>query len=74
MDDRKPEDLKKDVGRAEELLHKESYSPQEAAEVLQMRERTILSAAYGGELKARIVNHDVVSIDRADLIAWLRSR
>lgn len=74
MDTNKPEDLKKDIGRVEELLRKDSYSPHEAAEVLQMRERTILSAAYGGELKARIVNHDVVSIARGDLIAWLRTR
>jgi len=63
-----------EVGRIESLLKKETYSPQEAAEVLGMRERAINAAAFGGELKAYIVNHDIVSIDRADLIDWLRRR
>lgn len=74
MDTNRPEEQTGEVGRFESLLKKDTYTPQEAAEVLQMRERTILSAAYGGELKARIINHDVVSINRGDLIAWLRSR
>lgn len=63
-----------EVSRIESLLMNDTYSPQEAAEVLGMRERTINSAVYGGELKAYVVNHDIVSIDRADLIDWLRNR
>ncbi|HWV24624.1 MAG TPA: helix-turn-helix domain-containing protein [Thermomicrobiales bacterium] len=63
-----------EVNRIESLLKQETYSPQEAAEILGVRERTINSAVYGGELKAYVVNHDIVSIDRADLIAWLRNR
>lgn len=63
-----------EVNRIESLLKQETYSPQEAAEILGMRERAINSAVYGGELKAYIVNHDIVSIDRTDLIAWLRRR
>lgn len=62
------------VSRAEELLRKPRYSPQEAAEVLQLRERTINSAVYGGELKGYVVNGDIVSIERGDLIDWLRRR
>lgn len=62
------------VNRAEELLRKPQYSPQEAAEVLQLRERTINSAVYGGELKGYVVNGDIVSIERGDLIDWLRRR
>lgn len=68
------EDQTPEMSRIESLLRKPTYSPQEAAEVLNMRERTINAAAFGGELKAYIVNHDIVSIDRADLIAWLRTR
>lgn len=71
-----PEDQKQEeeISRIETLLKKDIYSPVEAAEILGMRERTINSAVYGGELKAHIVNHDIVSIDRPDLIAWLRTR
>lgn len=68
------QDRDDEVSRIESLLKQQTYSPQEAAEILGMRERAINSAVYGGELKAHIVNHDIVSIDRADLIAWLRTR
>ena len=57
-----------------DLLHQDSYSPQEAAEVLNLSERLILKAAFGGELKAEIVNGDVVDITRADLVRWLHWR
>lgn len=57
-----------------ELLKKEHYSPEEAAEVLNMKQRSILAAAFGGDLKAEIVNGDVISISRTDLVAWLQWR
>lgn len=57
-----------------DLLHKDVYTPQQAAEVLQIGERVILKAAYGGDLPAVIVNGDVVEITRADLVAWLKWR
>ena len=57
-----------------ELLHQESYLPEEAAEVLNLPERLILKSAFGGELRARIVNGDVIDISRTDLVAWLKWR
>jgi len=57
-----------------DLLHQDSYSPEEAAEVLNLSERLILKAAFGGELKAEIVNGDVVDITRTDLVRWLHWR
>ena len=57
-----------------ELLKKEVYTPNEAADVLNMREDTILRAAFGGDLKARIIHGDVVSVTRTDLVAWLKWR
>lgn len=57
-----------------DLLKQESYTPQEAARVLNMHERVILSAAFGGDLKARIVRGDVIDITRTDLVAWLHWR
>ena len=64
----------KEVSHIEELLKKEEYTPEEAAEVLNMRQRSIFSAVYGGELKAKMAGNDIVSISRTDLVAWLRSR
>jgi excisionase family DNA binding protein len=57
-----------------DLLHQERYTPREAAEVLNLSERVILSAAFGGELKAAIFNGDVVDISRTDLVRWLQWR
>ena len=64
----------RELTRIEELLKSESYTPDEAAEVLNMRQRAIFSAAFGGELKAKIVNGDIVEITRSDLVDWLRRR
>jgi excisionase family DNA binding protein len=63
-----------DISRIEELLNKERYTPTEAAEVLNMRPRTILSAVYGGELKATMAGRDIVSISRTNLVDWIRRR
>ena len=57
-----------------QLLHREEYTPREAAEVLNISEGLLLQAAFGGELKARIINGDVVSIRRADLATWWQQR
>jgi excisionase family DNA binding protein len=62
----------RDISRIEELLNQETYTVAEAAEVLNMAQRRILSAVYGGELKATMAGHDIVSISRSELVAWLR--
>lgn len=67
-------DEQKEVSHIEELLKKEEYTPEEAAEVLNMRQRTIFASVYGGELKAKMAGNDIVSISRTDLVAWIRSR
>jgi hypothetical protein len=65
------------AGRLEgidELLHRSVYSPEEAATLLDMDVRQIHAAAYRGELKAHIIGKDIVSIERGELIRWLRER
>lgn len=57
-----------------DLLNTELYTPEEAARVLNLREDLILRAAFGGDLKATIINGDVISITRTDLVAWLKWR
>jgi nucleotide-binding universal stress UspA family protein len=58
--------------RIRELLLREEYSLREAAELVGTDLHIIYQAALRGELKAKVVNHDVVSIRRADLVAWLK--
>jgi RecA/RadA recombinase len=69
-----PESDKPELSRIESLLRQESYTPEQAAEILDMSLRSVHSAVFRGHLKAHVVNHDIVSIDRSDLIAWLRDR
>jgi hypothetical protein len=54
-----------------ELLRRERYTPEEAADVLQMGVDVLRHAAFAGELNAEIVDHDIISVRRADLLAWL---
>lgn len=56
------------------LLEKEIYTPDEAAELLGMDVDVIYQAAHRGTLNVFRVGHDIVSIDRGDLVAWLESR
>lgn len=62
------------MSRAEELLHKERYTPAEAAETLNIRQRRLFSAVFGGELDAHVVNGDVVFITRTALVKWIREQ
>ena len=57
-----------------ELLHYNHYSPQELARVLGMDIHLILHDAQSGQLKAYIVDHQVVDIRREDVLDWLRRR
>ncbi len=74
QDERLTAKEEQELSRIEELLRHEQYTPEEAAEVLNMRQRTVFAAVYGGELKAKMAGNDIVSISRTDLVAWLRRR
>jgi len=63
-----------DMSQVESLLHQETYTPDEAATLLDMSVQRIFSAAFKGDLKARIVGDDVISIQRRDLLDWLRGQ
>jgi excisionase family DNA binding protein len=56
------------------LFHKEIYTPEEAAELAGCSIDRIYEAAHAGRLRALIIGHDVVSIKRADLVAWMTER
>jgi excisionase family DNA binding protein len=57
-----------------ELLQQERYTPEEVAELLGIGVHIIQHAAFSGELQAQIVGHDIISIGRDDVLAWLEAR
>lgn len=60
-----------EVDQLWDLLKQEVYTPEEAARVLNVKEDLLLRNAFGGDLKATIVNGDVISFARTDLVQWL---
>jgi excisionase family DNA binding protein len=56
-----------------ELLQQERYTPEEVAELLGIGVHIIQHAAFSGELRAQIVGHDIISIRRDDVLAWLQT-
>lgn len=59
---------------AAELLHKDHYTPEELADLLDMPIYLIRHAARRGELKAFISDHRILSLRREDVIRWLEQR
>lgn len=58
----------------DELLHREHYTPEELAKLLDMDLYIILHAVWTGRLKAFVCDHHVVDIHRDDVIRWLQER
>jgi hypothetical protein len=56
------------------LLHKDSYTPEELSDLTGIGLHTIRTAAYAHELKAIIIEHDIIEIRREDALAWLNGR
>lgn len=56
---------------ADELLRQSHYTPEELAQLLDMRVEFIREEALQHRLRAIIVDHQVVSILRHDVLVWL---
>ena len=56
-----------------ELMWQDRYSPEEAAELLQIGLDVLRHAAFTGELPAQIIEHDIISLQRDDVLAWLEA-
>jgi hypothetical protein len=54
-----------------QLLVKETYTPEEVSELLEIGTHVVRRACWDGALKAKIVDHHIVSIRRDDLLEWL---
>lgn len=55
----------------QELMTQETLTPKELSRLLSIDVDTILTACFRGSLKAHIVEHDVVSVDRKEALAWM---
>ena len=57
----------------QELLLQDQYTPEEVADLLDIGLDVVRHAAFSGELRAQIAEHDIISIRREDVIAWVRA-
>jgi hypothetical protein len=55
---------------ADELQHQETYTLEEAADLLLIGINSLRHAVFTGELPAQIVGHDVVAISRHEILVW----
>ena len=56
----------------QELLLQDQYTPEEVADLLEIGLDVVRHAAFSGDLRAQIAEHDIISIRREDVLAWAR--
>lgn len=56
----------------EELLKKDRYTVHEIAELFRLGEDVIRHAVFSGELQAERAGHDILYVERHDLVEWLK--
>ncbi len=57
-----------------EMLLADHYTPREVAELLEIGEHIVQNAVFEGELPAQVVEHDIISIRRDDVVVWFNQR
>ncbi|MCO5176626.1 MAG: helix-turn-helix domain-containing protein [Thermomicrobiales bacterium] len=57
-----------------ELLHRDHYTPDELARLLDLSPEVVRHEVRVGRLKAYIIDHRVIDIRRPDVIDWLDRR
>ena len=58
----------------QELLQQDRYTPEEVSELLGIGLDVIRHAAFAWTLRANIEGHDIISLQRDDVLAWLQMR
>ena len=53
------------------LLEKDHYTPEEVSDLLDIDVYVVRRSCWDGALKAEIVDHHIMNIDRVDLLRWL---
>lgn len=59
---------------AARLMHQETFTPAELAELLNMSEAFIAQEVHKGELDGLKIGNDIVDIPRDSVLAWLKRR
>jgi hypothetical protein len=54
----------------DESLQQDQYTPEEAADLLEIGIDVVRHAAFTGALRAQVVAHDIITISRHDLLTW----
>ena len=70
-------DFRSRLARAEssdELIHRHELTVEEVAELFRFPPDLIRHAVRDGELRARMLGHEICGIARTDLVAWLKAR
>lgn len=57
-----------------ELLHDESYTADDVAQLLGVGVSVVRHAAFTGELRAQVRGHHILSLRREDVVAWFMTR
>ena len=57
-----------------DLLQEDRYTPEQVADLLGIGLDIVRHAAFSGELRAQILEHDIISIRREDVLSWLKER
>ena len=55
-------------------IHHDEYTVEELTKILGCPRELILHEIQKGDLKARVINHQTIYIERADAVDWLSRR
>jgi excisionase family DNA binding protein len=59
---------------AARLMHQDSFTPAELAELLDMSEAFITQEVHQGNLEGHKIGHDIVDIPRDSVLDWMKRR
>jgi hypothetical protein len=59
---------------AEKLIHQDTYTPEELADILDMDEGLIKQEVNRGNLKGNMIGNDIVDIPRESVLEWMDRR
>ena len=65
---------RRDLDDPATILHKDHFTVEELADLLEMDPHVIRHAAREGELRAAIVDHHILGLRREDVLTWLARR
>lgn len=60
-----------DTKRYDELLHREWYTADELADLLDISPNRVKTAVFEGRLHAKVIDGHIVEITRHDALTWL---